>query len=123
MLMIFYFFQYFAYKMSLGGVRLVINVVLLTVCSYLYWKCIQTLKTSSHITRKKLLTIAFATNLACWAFTVVPHVIFEDFVTRERSPNFAEFFITVYDRNGFNGRELYNSGLNSEHAAVVQGGA
>ena len=109
--------------MSLGGVRLVINAVLLTVCSYLYWKCIQTLKTSSHITRKKLLTIAFATNLACWAFTVVPHVTFEDFVMRERSPNFAESFVALYDLYGPLGRMWYKNGVSSGVAGVVQFGA
>ena len=86
-------------KLTLGSLRLVINVAFLSVSSYLYWKCIQTLRTSPTITRKKLLTNAFAANLAFWALTVVPHVAFEDFVMRGDTPNFALFLEEFYEHN------------------------
>ena len=52
------------------------------ISSLLYWRCIITLRQSLANKRRKLLTFAFAMNLFSWVLTVVPHLLFIDFVMR-----------------------------------------
>ena len=55
-----------------------ISLVVIVLCAYLYIRCAITLKKST-ITRKGLLTKAFAAILFFWIVMVLPHVIFIDF--------------------------------------------
>ena len=70
--------------------RLTVNLLVFTICVYLYSKCAVVLS-SSRNTRKRLLTKTFAALLVCWFLTVIPHVTFYDFVLKEESTDFAEF--------------------------------
>ena len=61
-------------------IRLSYNVIVVSICAKLYCRCILTLRSSRVNRRNKLLTFVFAGNLISWVLTVVPHLVFLDFV-------------------------------------------
>ena len=98
----------------LGYFRLPYNLIVVIICAVLYLKCILKLY-HSRIDRMKLLTFAFAANLLSWVVTVLPHLVFIDFVLRKDKMEPYEFFIMKFHQQyvgilqEYNG-EKYNKG-------------
>ena len=74
--------MFFAWRVraNFGYFRLSYNILVVVICSVLYWRCILTIRGSRITKRTKLLTFAFAGNLFSWSVTVLPHLIYLDFV-------------------------------------------
>ena len=71
---------YWEMNSNIAYFRLPYNVIIVLTCCILYWRCILTLRKSRTNRRAKLLTFAFAANLLSWVLTVMPHILFVDFV-------------------------------------------
>ena len=76
-------------------IRLPYNLTVVSICAVLYWRCILRLRNSS-IDRVQLLTVAFAANLLSWVITVLPHLVFIDFVWRVEQIEPVEYFQLKY---------------------------
>ena len=76
------------------------NIIVIATCCFLYSRAVIVLQKSSTINRKRLLTFVFATNLASWVLTVLPHLIFIDFVDHNVE-HFPVFLQHVRDQQYF----------------------
>ena len=63
--------------------RIFLNVSLVFLCVFLYWRCFVVLKASQTINRSATLTKSFAAILLSWVVLVLPYDMFFDFSTEE----------------------------------------
>ena len=77
---------------NFGFFRLSYNVIVVLTCSVMYCRCICILRKSRVNKRTRLLTFSFAANLIGWVVTVMPHLVFLDFILDGIQITFPLFF-------------------------------
>ncbi|XP_075247509.1 uncharacterized protein LOC142340698 [Convolutriloba macropyga] len=75
--------------------RLILNIYTVSVSGILYYECGKVLLVSKTITRKGLLTKAFAAILVLWVLLVLPHVCFMDFKRKGSFSSMGKTFLTA----------------------------
>ncbi|XP_075256356.1 uncharacterized protein LOC142348752 [Convolutriloba macropyga] len=66
-----------------------VHIPTIIACSFLYYKCIQQLRSSKQIARKDLLITAFIALLVAWVVMVTPHTAFVDYVNKGQTFGFS----------------------------------
>ena len=79
-----------------GYLRITYNLIVVSLCSFIYWRCIVTIRGSRFNKRVKLLTFAFAGNLISWFTTVLPHLLFFDFILKGEQITLPHLFLVKY---------------------------